>query len=159
MDRSEDLGRFIACAASDCLQFWLMLSVLSPLVADRPGPGTDRRSPMAWLFLLEIAFPVCWVYSAFCWAIAAAASGNIEFIVEGSSCEFLFPPAGETGALETEFREFSMFNLAIASLMRLDMGSVNMSVSMCFVPTQRLSPFSPKLAGERTPEMGWLLDI
>lgn len=47
----------------------------------------------------------------------------MALIAEGSTCEFLLPPAGETGALEMELREFSMFNLAIASLIRLDIGS------------------------------------
>lgn len=45
-------------------------------------------------------------------------------MADGSSCEFLLAPAGDTGGLATEFREFSKLNFTMASFMRFDMGSV-----------------------------------
>ena len=125
MDRSDDFGLF-RCCGSEERQFWLILSDFGSLPADMPGPGTDNRSPIAWLFRFGTGLPVCWAYSAFCCAIAAAASGNMALMAEGSICEFLFAPAGETGARETEFRVFSTLSLAIASLIRLDIGSAGM---------------------------------
>jgi len=60
---------------------------------------------------------------AFSVAIAAAASGNIALIVDGSSPECLFA-AGVGGGRVREFLEPSTLSLPIASLRRFDIGSV-----------------------------------
>lgn len=101
-----------------------MVSLPLSIEADMDGATSEERSPKAALFLFEVgAFPVCCVYSAFFFAIAAAASGNIAFIVEGSSPEFrLFP--GEGGGRPRELREPSTFSLFMASLRRFDMASM-----------------------------------
>jgi hypothetical protein len=56
-------------------------------------------------------------------AIAAAASGNIALIVEGSRPECLFVVEGVAGGRVKEFLEPSTLSLFIASLRRFDIGS------------------------------------
>lgn len=92
--------------------------------AEMVGATSDDRSPKAALLRLEVGMlPVCWVYSAFFFAIAAAASGNIALIVDGSRPELrLFP--GDGGGRPRELRDPSTLSLLIASLRRLDMASV-----------------------------------
>jgi len=77
------------------------------------------------------AFPVCSLKSAFCFAIAAAASGNMELIVLGSRPELRLP-LGEGGGLPNacEPREPSMLSLLIASFMRDDIGSVQAQLDL-----------------------------
>lgn len=96
------------------------------------GATRDERSPpkTALLRFEAGAFPVCWVNSAFFFAIAAAASGNMALMVEESRPEFLFAP-GDGGGRPRELREPSaVVSFDIASLSRLDMGSSNMSISV-----------------------------
>jgi hypothetical protein len=62
------------------------------------------------------------VYLAFSVAIAAAASGNIALIVDGSRPECRLVD-GEADGRESEFLDPSTLNLFIASLKRFDMGS------------------------------------
>ena len=93
------------------------------------GATREDRSPKAALLRFDVgALPVCWVYSAFFFAIAAAASGNIALIVEESNPELrLFPRLpGEGGGRPNEFRDPSTFSLVIASLSRLVMASVHL---------------------------------
>jgi hypothetical protein len=54
--------------------------------------------------------------------MAAAASGNMALMVDGSSPELRLLP-GDGGGRPMEFREPSTFNLDMASLSRLDMAS------------------------------------
>jgi hypothetical protein len=90
---------------------------------DIVGAAREDRGSYAALFRLEEGgFPVCWVNLAFSVAMAAAASGNIALIVEGSSPECLFVD-GVAGGRANEFREPSTLSLFMASLRRLDMGS------------------------------------
>lgn len=87
------------------------------------GAARDERASYAALFLFEEGgFPVCCVNLAFSVAIAAAASGNIALIVEGSRPECLLVD-GVADGREREFRDPSVPNLLIASLRRFDMGS------------------------------------
>jgi hypothetical protein len=60
-------------------------------------------------------------------AMAAAASGNIALIVEGSRREFLLIDVAD--GRESEFLDPSVLNLFIASLRRFDIGSE------CYVST------------------------
>lgn len=88
--------------------------------SDMDGAINEFLSPNAALLRFEVAgFPVCWVYSAFFFAIAAAASGNIAVIVEGSSPECLLFP-GDGRGRPREWRELSLF---IVSFIRVDMPS------------------------------------
>lgn len=88
----------------------------------------EERSPKALLRVDGAALPVCCAYSAFFWAMAAAASGNMALIVDVSRPELRLLP-GDTGGLPIEFLEFSTFNLDMASLRRLDIASVRSCVS------------------------------
>jgi hypothetical protein len=100
-----------------------------------------RGSTATALFRFDCGgFPVCCVNLAFSVAIAAAASGNMAFIVEGSRPDCRFTDA-DVDCRESEFLVESTFSLFMASLRRLDIGSLS------------------KFAGERTPDMGWLLPI
>lgn len=76
---------------------------------------------------LEVGvLPVCSLKSAFCLAMAAAASGNSELMVLGSRPELRLAP-GEGGGLAPnpkDDRVPSMLSLLMASLSRVDMGSV-----------------------------------
>lgn len=91
--------------------------------ADIEGP------PMVLFRFVTGTFPVCCVYSAFCFAIAAAASGNMELMVLGSRPELRLAP-GDGGGFPkpNEFREPSMLSLLMASLMRADIGSTRLLV-------------------------------
>jgi hypothetical protein len=87
------------------------------------GATNEVRSPKTALFRFDGgALPVCCVNSAFFFAIAAAASGNMALIVEESRPELRFAP-GDGGGRPREFREVSILSLDIASLKRLDMAS------------------------------------
>lgn len=95
----------------------MMFSFALSVGSDMDGATKDERSPNAALLRLEVgAFPVCCVYSAFFLAMAAAASGNIAVIVDGSSPEFLLFP-GDGKGRPREWREPS---LPTASLIRLE---------------------------------------
>ena len=85
------------------------------------GATREERSAKTALFRLDVE-PVCCANSAFFFAIAAAASGNIALIVEESRPEFRLA-LGEGGIRPSELRELSTFNFDMASLKRLDMGS------------------------------------
>jgi hypothetical protein len=61
------------------------------------------------------------VNSAFFFAIAAAASGNMALMVDESRAELRFAP-GDGGGRTKELREVSSFDMA--SLRRLDMASI-----------------------------------
>lgn len=115
-----------------CWSCWRQLILSFPLFslgAEMVGVTSELRSPNAALFRVEDAvLPVCCAYSAFFWAMAAAASGNMALMVELSRPEFLLL-AGETGGRPTEFREFSTLSFDIASLNRLDMASASHKVS------------------------------
>jgi hypothetical protein len=87
------------------------------------GAAREARESYAALFRLEEGgFPVCCVNFAFSVAIAAAASGNMALIVDGSSPECLFAE-GVAGGRVKEFLEPSTLSLFIASLRRFDIGS------------------------------------
>lgn len=93
-----------------------MIFSLRSLGSDIDGATSDVRSPMAALLRLEEgALPVCCVNSAFFFAMAAAASGNMALIVEGSKPEFLLLP-GEGSGLPSECREVSI--LLVGSIVR-----------------------------------------
>lgn len=90
---------------------------------DIVGATSEVRGSYTTLFRLEDGgFPVCWVNLAFSVAMAAAASGNMALIVEGSSPECLFVEGVAGGRLK-ELRAPSTLSLFMASLSRLDMGS------------------------------------
>ena len=73
------------------------------------GATNDDRSPRAVLLRLDGgAFPVCCEYSAFFFAMAAAASGNMAVMAEGSNPEFRLL-AGDGNGRPTEFRVLSSF--------------------------------------------------
>jgi hypothetical protein len=99
-----------------------------PLSEDSAGPdmvgaAREARASYAALFRLEEGgFPVCCVNLAFSVAIAAAASGNMALIVDGSSPECLFVE-GVAGGRVKEFLDPSTLSLFIASLKRFDIGS------------------------------------
>ena len=100
--------------------------------------------------------PVCCVNSAFFLAMAAAASGNIALIVDGSRPELRLAP-GDGGGRPSELRELSTFNLDMASFNRLDMASVDESLSPRTLAPPNVYgniPFSPKLAGDNKPDIG-----
>jgi hypothetical protein len=100
----------------------LLLSMFSA-GPDMVGAAREVRASYAALFRLEDGgFPVCCVNFAFSVAIAAAASGNMAFIVEGSSPECLFAE-GVAGGRVNEFLDPSTLSLFIASLRRFDIGS------------------------------------
>lgn len=81
------------------------------------------RESMAALFRFdEGELPVCWVNFAFSVAMAAAASGNMAVMVDGSSPECRFDD-DMAAVREYEFRPESTFSLFIASFRRFDMGS------------------------------------
>jgi hypothetical protein len=102
---------------------WLLLSDASA-GPDMVGAGREDRGSYAALFRLEEGgLPVCWVNLAFSVAIAAAASGNIALIVDGSRPECLLVVEGVAGGRVNELRDPSTLSLFIASLRRLDMGS------------------------------------
>ena len=119
-----------------------------------------RCSPKAALLRLEGgALPVCCAYSALFCAIAAAASGNMALIVEESRPELrLFP--GEGGGRPIEVRDPSTFSFDMASLRRFDIGSwqiLDSLVTRSVTEEEEIwfhVPFSPKLWGDSTPEMG-----
>lgn len=67
--------------------------------------------------------PVCCVNFAFSVAMAAAASGNMALMVEGSRPDWRLPVAVLEGRT-MEFLAESTFNLFMASLRRLVMGSL-----------------------------------
>lgn len=91
------------------------------------GAARELRLSKAALFRLDDGgFPVCWVNLAFSVAMAAAASGNIALMVDGSSPECLLIP-GVRGGCVREFLLPSTFNLPMASLRRFDIGSVRES--------------------------------
>jgi hypothetical protein len=124
----EDLGR----AAWSLLREphgdgggWVLFSVESagPEIV---GAASEARASKAALFLLEEGgAPVCCVNFAFSVAMAAAASGNIALIVDGSSPECLFVP-GVVGGRAREFLDPpSTLSLSIALLRRFDIGSGN----------------------------------
>lgn len=127
----ERLCVFIACGPDDDLgraSLWrwpqgvVGACVMFSLIVS-PGATKEDRSPKAALLRFEVgALPVCCVYSAFFFAIAAAASGNMAFIVEGSSPELRLLP-GDGGGRPSEFRELSTLSLLIASLRRFDIAS------------------------------------
>lgn len=78
---------------------------------------------MAALLRLEDGgFPVCCVNLAFSVAMAAAASGNMALMVDGSSPECRLVDV-KVELRAKEFRVESTLSLFIASLRRLDMGS------------------------------------
>jgi hypothetical protein len=107
---------------------WLKVS-LPPSGADMVGATREERSAKTALLRLDVeAFPVCCANSAFFFAIAAAASGNIALMVEESRPEFRLA-LGEGGIRPSELRELSTFNFDMASLKRLDMGSEERSVA------------------------------
>ncbi len=88
------------------------------------GATNDARSLKTALFLLDGgALPVCWVNSAFFFAMAAAASGNMALIVDESRPELRLAP-GEGGGRPREFRELSTLSFDMASFKRLDMASI-----------------------------------
>ena len=90
---------------------------------DIVGAARDDRDSYAALLRFEVGgFPVCCVNFAFSVAMAAAASGNIALMVEGSRPECLLTPR-VLGGREREFLDPSAPNLFIASLRRLDIGS------------------------------------
>jgi hypothetical protein len=92
--------------------------------AEIVGATNEVRSPKTALFRFDGgALPVCCVNSAFFFAIAAAASGNMALIVEESRPELRFAP-GDGGGRPKELREVvSILSFDIASLKRLDMAS------------------------------------
>lgn len=153
----DDLGRFSAArwpqgVGLGCIMFSFVLSVGS----DMDGATNDERSPNAALLRLDVgAFPVCWVYSAFFLAMAAAASGNIAVIVDGSNPEFLLLP-GDGKGRPRECREPSF---PIASLIRFDILS-ELSLAALGSPGQgHGSPWSPIFVGESMPGMGCFRSI
>ena len=102
----------------------------------------EDLSPTVLLRFEMGAVPVVFWNSAFWSSIALAASGNMDLIVLGSSPDMRFAPGEGGGLVPKDPRDPSTLSLFMASFMREDMGS-----------------FSPKAAGERTPDMGWLLAI
>ena len=92
------------------------------------GAIKDARSPSAALLRFEGgALPDCCVNSAFFFAMAAAASGNIALIVEESRPELRLAPA-DGGGRPRELRGVSTFNLDMASLKRFDMASLKVNI-------------------------------
>ena len=86
------------------------------------GAASEARASYAALFRLEDGgAPVCCVNFAFSVAIAAAASGNMALIVDGSSPECLFAPGVGGGRFILE--PPSTLSLSIALLSRFDIGS------------------------------------
>jgi hypothetical protein len=99
------VGRWPQGAGDGCVAFSLRLS----LGSEMDGATKDVRSPRAVLLRLEGgALPVCCEYSAFFLAMAAAASGNMAIMAEGSNPELRLL-AGEGSGRPTEFREPSSF--------------------------------------------------
>ena len=97
------------------------------------GAARELRLSYAALFRLDDGgFPVCWVNFAFSVAIAAAASGNIALMVDGSSPECLLTP-GVVGGRVREFLLPSTLNLFIASLRRFDIGSIVRRVLVSYI--------------------------
>lgn len=87
------------------------------------GVIRELRSLMVAVLFRDVVGmePVCCVKSAFCFAIAAAASGNMELISAGSSPELrLVLGDGGRRPNPNEFLGPSTFNLPIAELSRLD---------------------------------------
>lgn len=105
----------------------------------------EALSPTA-LFRFDCgATPVVFSNSAFWSSMAFAASGNMDLMVCGSRPEFRLAPPGDAGGFPpnpNDARYPSTFNLFMASFILDDIGS-----------------FSPNAAGDRTPDIGWLLAI
>lgn len=88
-------------AADAGIMFSLRLSS-GPVVV---GIAKELRSLSTVLFRLDLASDVCWKKSAFCLAIALAASGNMELMVVMSRPELRFT-FGEEGLGRPRFREW-----------------------------------------------------
>ena len=131
----DDFGRVIGCGSvvprphgdAGC---WERPSLPLPAGAVMVGAiKEDRFSRTALLRFDSGALPFSCVYFAFCVAIAAAASGNMAWMVDGSRPELRLLP-GDGGGRPREFRDPSTLNLFIASLNRFDSGSMrNVSVT------------------------------
>jgi len=96
------------------------------------GVMRELRSLTVAVLLREVfgTEPVWWVKSAFCFAMAAAASGNMELISAGSNPERRLV-LGEGGGRPkpTELRELSTASFPMAQLSRLDIASASAPVS------------------------------
>lgn len=91
----EDLGRFAPSFQGDA--GGALFSLLLSSGAEMVGAAREVRSPTVLLRLDAGATPTTSVNSAFCLAMAAAASGNMRLIWDVSKPELRFPAPGDGG--------------------------------------------------------------